>query len=179
MKKITVFTKDLYFFQKIRLDVSDNAEVMLCEQSADALCIFDIDTVTGEVPGGALTASRDKEADIKIPFKLGTVYALIKNERMAVLDIDNAERCAVLHGEKIRLTEVEFALFSLIFSKNGEYANREEILRDVWRGEKDEGVINVYIHYLREKLEKNGEKIIVSSRKCGYKINEKYLGGAE
>ena len=30
---------------------------------------------------------------------------------------------------------------------------------------------------MKEKLEKYGEKIIVSSRKCGYKIDEKYLGG--
>ena len=53
---------------------------------------------------------------------------------------------------------------------------REEILSTVWGGEADSGVINVYIHYLREKLEVCGEKIILSSRKCGYKIDEKYLG---
>ena len=177
MKKITVFTKDLYLFQKIRLDVLDKAEVMLNERLPDALCIFDIDTEIGEVPSGAFTVSRDKNADIKIPFKLGTVAALINDERMTLLDIDSAARCAVLRGEKIRLTEVEFALFSLIFSKNGAYADRDEILKQVWKGEKDAGVINVYVHYLREKLEKNGEKIIISSRKCGYKINEKYIGG--
>ena len=39
----------------------------------------------------------------------------------------------------------------------------------------DEGVLNVYVHYLREKLERGGEKIIISSRGLGYKIDEKYL----
>ena len=41
----------------------------------------------------------------------------------------------------------------------------------------DGGILNVYVHYLREKLEKRGEKIIISSRKSGYKIDEKYLKG--
>jgi DNA-binding response OmpR family regulator len=35
-------------------------------------------------------------------------------------------------------------------------------------------VLNVYVHYLREKLE-DGKKIIISSRKLGYKIDERYL----
>jgi len=179
MKKITVFTKDLYLFQKIRLEALGKAEALLCENVPDALCIFDIDTVAGEAPGGAVTVSRDKDADIKIPFELGAVSALIHDTGSSLLEIDTAARCAVLRGEKIKLTEVEFALFSLIFSKRGEYADRDEILESVWHGEKDAGVINVYVHYLREKLEKNGEKIIISSRKCGYKISEKYLRGDE
>ena len=40
----------------------------------------------------------------------------------------------------------------------------------------DEKTVNVYIHYLREKLESGGEKIIISSRNMGYKIDSKYLG---
>ena len=39
--------------------------------------------------------------------------------------------------------------------------------------------MNVYIHYLREKLEADGEKIILSSRSHGYKIDEKYLTEGE
>lgn len=179
MKKITVFTKDIFLFQKIRLEASEKTEVALCEKLPFALCLFDIDTVQGEIPNGALTMSRSNGADIKIPFKLGAVASLAKEERSSLLEIDKSARCAVLRGEKIKLTEVEFSLFSLIFSKRGEYAEREEILTSVWNGEKDAGVINVYVHYLREKLEKNGEKIIISSRKCGYKIDEKYFGGAE
>ena len=33
--------------------------------------------------------------------------------------------------------------------------------------------------YLREKLEAHGEKIIISSRMCGYKIDEKFFGGTD
>ena len=48
-------------------------------------------------------------------------------------------------------------------------------MKTVWGDGADGGVLNVYIHYLREKLEAGGEKIILSSRKQGYKIVEKYL----
>ena len=63
-------------------------------------------------------------------------------------------------------------------SANGEFVSREEILSQVWNGDADCGIINVYIHYLREKIE-HGEKIILSSRKQGYCIDEKYLGGGK
>ena len=70
-----------------------------------------------------------------------------------------------------------FSLFNLLYSRKGEFVSRDEILALVWNGKADKGILNVYVHYLREKLEKNGEKIILSSRNYGYKINEKYLGG--
>ncbi len=177
MKKIAVLTKDLFLFQKIKLELSNEAEAVLSEQDASSLCLFDLDTAAGDIPKGALTMSRINHADIEIPFRVGAVSALLCEQSDSLLTVDESSKCAVLHGEKIKLTEVEFTLFSLLFSKRGEYADREEILNTVWNGEKDAGVINVYVHYLREKLEKNGEKIIISSRKCGYKINEKYLGG--
>ena len=88
-----------------------------------------------------------------------------------------ADRCAILYGERIKLTEVEFSLLSLLYSHGGKYVSRDEVLNKIWNGEADGGVINVYIHYLREKLEKHGEKIILSSRKNGYCIDEKFLGG--
>ena len=176
MKKITVVTKDTFLFQKIKLDAPIDAEVTLSENGFSGLCFFDIDTADGEIPRGAVTMSRNGGADIDIPFSLGTVERFIDGKPSAILEIDSESRCAVLRGEKIKLTEVEFALFSLIYSKSGGYADREEILDTVWHGEKDAGVINVYVHYLREKLETGNEKIILSSRKCGYKINDSYLG---
>ena len=53
--------------------------------------------------------------------------------------------------------------------------SKAEILRHVWGGDADDGIVNVYVHYLREKLEAGTEKIILSSRGNGYKINEKFL----
>ena len=178
MKRISVFTNDLYLFQKIKLDAPTGAITVLGECKSPDLILVDTDSFKEDVPG-ALTMSRTSTADIKIPFALGTVEKLIENELEDndTLALSDAERCAYLRGEAIKLTEVEYSLLSLLFEKQGEYASREEILQRVWGGSKDAGIINVYVHYLREKLETHGEKIILSSRMCGYKIDEKFFGG--
>ena len=86
----------------------------------------------------------------------------------------NDKRCAYLFGEEIRLTEVEYKLLGKLLSTCPEFVSREELLATVWGGECDTGVVNVYIYYLRQKLEKSGNKVIISSRSYGYKIDEKY-----
>jgi len=81
----------------------------------------------------------------------------------------------------LRLTDEEFAHtgvqllgFTLYHVQITPKTSREELLSRVWGNDTDPGVLNVYVHYLREKLERGGEKIILSSRKCGYRISEKY-----
>ena len=177
-KLISVFTSDLYLFQKMKLDAPTGVEVILGECESADIVLIDIDTVTKD-RDGAITMSRRVPADIKIPFPLGTVARLISGSATSEspLSLSESDKCAFLRGERIRLTEVEYSLLSLLFHKKGEYALREEILDTVWGGTKDAGVVNVYVHYLREKLEAHGEKIIISSRKCGYKIDEKFFGG--
>lgn len=179
MKKlISVFTKDVYLFQKIKLDAPEDAEVVSGRCESPDLILIDTDTENVRI-SGALTMSRTSAADVKLPFALGTVRKLIEKEGevSVALTLSESERCAYLRGEAIKLTEVEYSLISLLYEKRGGYASREEILDRVWRGEKNEGVINVYVHYLREKLETHGEKIIFSSRMCGYRIDEKFFGG--
>ncbi len=176
-KRISVFTNDLYLFQKIKLDAPGDVETLLGKCENPDLILVDLDT-SREVSDGALTMSRTQPANLKIPFALGTLKTLIKDE-CDTLKLSDTDKCAYLRGERIKLTDVEYSLFSLLFLKRGEYASRDEILDTVWGGEKDEGVINVYVHYLREKLEAHGEKIIISSRKCGYKIDEKFFGGTD
>jgi DNA-binding winged helix-turn-helix (wHTH) protein len=171
--KISVFTKDPYLFQKIKLCAPREATVVRDETEADIL-LFDIDTVGGDIPYGAVRMSRREECELSLPLKLSTVRELFKKSNVRALDIDRERHSAILHGERIKLTEVEFALFSLLYSRK-DYVSREEILREVWNSEADAGVINVYVHYLREKLEIKGEKILLSSRKFGYRIDEKYI----
>ena len=178
--RISVFTANEYLFKKIMLDAPEDYEVLLCSsesvREAD-LYLWDADTVLS-CPVPALKMSRTQECDIKIPFPLGRISSLVKRSS-SLLKLSIGERCAFLYGEQIKLTEVEFALISLLYEKGGEYASREEVLDAVWHGEADSGVINVYVHYLREKLETRGEKIILSSRKNGYCIDKKFIGGYE
>ena len=175
-KNISVLTNDKYLYQKIYLELCDRCEISPVEQKIADTVLVDVDTYGG-VPLGAITMSRYSSADIAIPFPVGALFARLSSGNEKILYLDRESRTAVLRGEKIKLTDVEFSLLSVIYEASGEFVSRDEILKRVWDNGADGGVINVYIHYLREKLEKCGEKIIASSRKGGYKLNEKYLGG--
>ena len=177
-KRIAVITENMYLYQKIKLDAPSETTVYLGGEDAD-LILFDLDTAGGNPPEGALTMSRYKECDISLPLPLGLIGKLAREDGERTLTLNSADRTARLRGEGIKLTEVEFALLALLYSKEGGFVSREEILDSVWSGDADAGVINVYVHYLREKLEAGGEKIIISSRKCGYKIDEKYFKESE
>jgi DNA-binding winged helix-turn-helix (wHTH) protein len=178
---VSVYTEDNFLYQKIKLSLPLGA-LAIRNGGADVASLTLVDLDTAKAPEGNFVGmSRRGGADIKIPFSIEMAEALFgaKKRNNSAISLDSKSRSVYLHGEKIKLTEIEFSLLSLLFSASGEFVSRDEILRSVWSGECDGGVINVYIHYLREKLEVNGEKIIISSRKNGYKIDEKYLSGGE
>ncbi len=175
MRRICVLTTDNFLFQKIKLALLGRAEVSLGEGASD-LRIIDLDSGYN-AKAGDVTASRYGDCNLRIPFPLSALDELLSDNGTPLLSSFPDGRCAILRGEPIKLTEVEYSLFEALMKRNGEFVSREVILDEVWGDGADAGVINVYIHYLREKLEKEGEKIIVSSRKMGYKIDEKYLGG--
>ena len=177
IKSIAVYTQDKFLFQKIRLDAPDGVSVALGKEN-DVSDIFIIDIDTEPMRSGrCITVSRSVgRADISIPFPLGTVENIIeKISAGPVLSLSDGDRCVYLRGERIKLTEVEFSLLSHLFKAGGEFVTREQLRSTVWDESTECGVVNVYIHYLREKLERHGEKIILSSRRCGYKIDERYV----
>ena len=178
MKRVLALSRDEFLLRKIELTLKDVAEVACADSLAEDahfdLCLLDIDTVSKAPNGVVVTMSRREECDLAVPFEFSTLIDAVAfgGERIAQLTCRG--RFAYLRGREIRLTELEAALLSLLLSAGGEFVSREEILHSVWSGDSDHGIINVYIHYLREKLE-DGEKIIISSRKNGYKIDGRYL----
>lgn len=174
-KRVAVVTEDLFLFQKIYLILRPFAEVSRNVGSED-ICLWDADSVSlPENREGIIVVSRGS-GDLKRPFGEEELISIVlKNETDERAILSLGEKCAYLRGERIKLTEVETALLSCLVSAGGEFVCREELMKTVWGDGADGGVLNVYIHYLREKLEAGGEKIILSSRKQGYKIVEKYL----
>ena len=77
------------------------------------------------------------------------------------------------------MTEVEYSLLSALAAAKGEFISRTDLRTAVWGTEGTDGLLSVYIHYLREKLEGGGEKVILSSRKAGYALAEKFAKGAD
>ena len=177
MKKIGVFTDNEYLFQKIKLELLSLAEVILLSEddgSKDCdIVLCDADNPRYEKKTG-LKMKREN-GDISLPFRIGALLSLLNGKKEAYITLSAEEKAVKIGTEKIKLTELEYALFELLYSKKGAFVSREEILDAVWNGRADKGIINVYVHYLREKLERGGEKIILSSRNYGYKISEKYF----
>ena len=174
-KRISVMTEDDFLFQKIYLMLRNKADVCRGDDEAE-ICLWDKDTL-GEAPFGSYSMSREG-GDITIPFCEGDLNDLIFVENGRV-KLTLGEGCAYLRGRKIRLTDVEFKLLSRLILASGEFVCRDELVRDVWGEGVDFGILNVYIHYLREKLEAGADKIILSSRNRGYKIDERFIFAEE
>ncbi len=182
MQRIGVFCKDDFLFQKIKLILNGKAEcVRLTEiDGGDGVALRLVDRFEGYLPVGAVTMSRSTGADLKIPFTSESLLRIV-NERTVpnkLINLDTGCRLAHFKGKAMKLTELEFSLLKLLLSEKRYFA-KEEILSRVWDSHTDVGIVNVYIHYLREKLECDGERVIISSRGRGYKIEEKFLGKEE
>ena len=91
------------------------------------------------------------------------------------LSLDVAGRRVFRDGEAIELTVKEFELLKYLMDHPGEALTREQILENVWgydfMGESN--VIEVYIRYLRLKLEEGGGKRLIQTvRGVGYVLRE-------
>jgi DNA-binding response OmpR family regulator len=87
----------------------------------------------------------------------------------------------VWRGEKrIELSSREFALLEYLMRHPGRLLSRQEILKEVWGYDFDPGsnVVNVYVRYLRSKIDRPGEKSLIETvRGSGYRF-EPPAGGA-
>ncbi len=178
MKRVLVVTDKPYLGQKIRLALADKCTVEV-SGSADSdfdICLWDIDYSDAPKDQRIITMSYISSADLLLPCAFGSLYTLIAKEDGALISLNG--RICRIRGEAIKLTELEAALLSCLISADGDFVSREEILLGVWNNDADPCIVNVYVHYLREKIEK-GEKIILSSRKQGYCIDKRYLGGGK
>ena len=178
---VSLYTKNEYLARKVALSLPEDTRLTViseAEKIAECdLALWDTDTL-GKAPVDAISLGRGDEARIKVPFSIDALSELISGYD-GTLSLSGEKKEATLRKKRIKFTDVEFALLTLLYSAGGKFVSREEILDKIWGGESDGGVINVYIHYLREKLEFFGEKIILSSRKLGYAIDERFISEVE
>ncbi|MEM7726182.1 MAG: response regulator transcription factor [Cyanobacteria bacterium P01_A01_bin.45] len=95
--------------------------------------------------------------------------------RFSDLTLDIATRRVLLDGRAIDLTMKEFELLKYLMEHPREVLTREQILENVWgydfMGESN--VIEVYIRYLRLKIEEQGQKRLIQTvRGVGYVLRE-------
>jgi two-component system response regulator MprA len=96
--------------------------------------------------------------------------------RFGDLELNTATRTAYRAGREITLTTTEYELLALLLRRPRQVITRDIIMDRVW-GYDFEGqsnVLEVYIGYLRNKLEANGEpRVIHTVRGAGYVLREK------
>ena len=75
--------------------------------------------------------------------------------RIADLEIDTTRKIVRRGGVDIELTPREYALLEFLALRNGELVSREDIRSHLWdfRSDRGSNVVDVYIGYLRRKIE--------------------------
>ncbi len=104
-----------------------------------------------------------------------TVVDRIKVLEFEDLSLDSASRKAYRGDREIVLTAKEYALLDLFLRHPRQVMTREAIFDRVWDYDfgGESNVLDVYIRYLRQKLEEDGEqRLIYTVRGVGYVLRE-------
>lgn len=95
--------------------------------------------------------------------------------KMGSLVMDLTKHTVVYEGDSIQLTKREFDLLEFLLRNQGLLLTRQQILDAVWGMdyEGDANVVDVYIRYLRGKIDDgNRSKLIHTVRGFGYRMEE-------
>lgn len=87
------------------------------------------------------------------------------------LTIDDRAKCVARAGKAINLTPTEYRLLLMLVRNKGRVLSRMELLEEVWGVHHDQGTnnVDVYINYLRKKLESDGgERLVHTVVGMGY-----------
>lgn len=109
------------------------------------------------------------------PFSLASLRALLSSggapTRGVVLLPDG--QTVRVGGSLIPLSATEYACLATLAAAGGAPVSREALYAAVWgEGAPRQELINLYIHYLRRKLESDGHRRILSLRGRGYALRE-------
>ena len=94
------------------------------------------------------------------------------------LTIDTARRLVFVDGERVELTKREFDLLAVLAENAGVVLSRQRLLELVWGYDfdVDTNVADVFISYLRRKLERDGlPRVIHTVRGIGYVLRDEPL----
>ena len=187
---LKIVTKDPYLGQKLRWELLERFDrIEISEEVGERadVMIFDCRQDT-PIPQGEgvyyvtenAGLSLPPDRCLPLPLPLGLAAKLLEGRKAPSHFLLLKEARALrLYGEEIRLTEVEYSLLSALVAAGGAFISREDLRTAVWGAEGTDGLLSVYIHYLREKLERSGEKVILSSRKAGYALAPKFAKGED
>ncbi len=121
------------------------------------------------------------------PFSFGELLARIRallrrsqqyktqTLQVADLELDPGSHKITRAGKEIALTGKEYALLEYLMRNKGRVVTETNIIDHVWdmQAEPFTNVVNVYIHYLRNKVDKGFEKKLIHTvRTIGYVMRD-------
>jgi DNA-binding response OmpR family regulator len=88
------------------------------------------------------------------------------------IEIDWGSRQVWVRGERVKLSPTEFKIISCLIKNRGWIVTHEQILEKAWGPNYigDKSFVNLYIRYVRQKIEENPRKprLILTERGVGY-----------
>lgn len=144
-------------------------------------------TAKGEVPDKVEGLNAGANDYVAKPFHFEELLARIKAQlraqkpepktrfALADLSLDTKTREVRRGDHPVELTPREFGLLEYLIRHPRQVLTRSQILESVWGYEfnGDDGVLEVYIRYLRTKLEREGlPRLIHTARGVGYVLKE-------
>ena len=95
------------------------------------------------------------------------------------LEMNTASREVTINGRAVQLTAKEYELLELFMRHPGQVLTRDVIYDRVWGYDfgGESNIIEVYVRYLRQKLEEGGEsRMLHTVRGAGYILREQPYG---
>jgi len=164
----------LTFIQKLRDEENHTMVLMLTARDA-------IENRVEGLEGGAddylVKPFAPAELVARVHAMLRRVETKPENQKASYADVtlDPSTREAQRGDLELSLTVTEFNLLHLLLRHPRQVLERRQILNDVWGYDfgGDDNVLEIYIGYLRKKLEANGDsRLIQTVRGVGYVLRE-------
>jgi DNA-binding response OmpR family regulator len=115
------------------------------------------------------------ELSARIKAHLRKIHRETQTNQMIVKDLvlDLSRFVAVRGGKDIKLSKTEFELLKFLIENKGIVLTRNKILVNVWGYDGSDSILDVYIKYLRDKIDRDfPEKLIKTIRGIGFTIEK-------
>lgn len=111
-------------------------------------------------------------ARVRALLRRSTIWATASVMQVGDLTIEPMTREVKRGTRVIALTQKEYALLEYLVRHAGRAVTREQISEHVWKQQLDPAtnIVDVYVNYLRKKLDKGGSSLVLTVRGVGYMV---------